>query len=679
MCLAASAQPFLRQTDGIPFQINGVPVRLPLAGGVNSPNHQFVDIDGDTDFDLFVFDNDLHVDFYRNEGSPSVADYRLRNGIIELPPFMIWFLFSDFDGDGLTDMLCEDTTFTGVRVYRNTGSAHLPAFTLFVPSLLDMNGNPVFGGANSTPAPADIDADGDLDFFSSNIVGTVNFYRNTGSPISPLYQFVTDTWQNILIIGDSCTTARPHQLRHGASAFRFADIDADNDLDFFVGDLFHVGVFSITNTGTPNNPTMVCNTSYYPPTSPVVTNGFNQTSFVDIDGDNDLDLFVGVLGGIVQRDGFWFLRNIGSPSSGVFEFATKNYLSVLDVGMNAHPTFVDIDADGDQDLFIGNLNGEISFYRNTGSTTGPAFTRVDSVYQGITGGFSFVPSFVDTDNDGDKDLFVSRFGTSMRFYRNVGTAASAQFATEPSPVDTIPFSQYNANTFADIDADGDTDLFVGTSAGRISFYRNTGSPSTFVPQLESTFYQNITAQNPIPTFSDIDTDGDMDLFLGTSEGRIEYYQNTGTPSNALFVRITNNFGNTEPKTEASPVLVDIDGDSDKDMFIGIYKGGLHFYRNDMITFVSRNHDIPLATRLEPNYPNPFNSTTVVNYELRVKSPVQLVVYDVVGHEVATLADGIQEPGFRSVRWDASSMASGVYFCRLSTTDCVQTRKLVVLR
>jgi hypothetical protein len=88
---------------------------------------------------------------------------------------------------------------------------------------------------------------------------------------------------------------------------------------------------------------------------------------------------------------------------------------------------------------------------------------------------------------------------------------------------------------------------------------------------------------------------------------------------------------------------------------------------------------PSGFAILQNYPNPFNSTTVIRYEVRVKSEVRLEVYDLLGRKVATLLNEIQDSGFRSVRWDASRVSSGVYFCRLSTDRFVQTRKLVMLR
>jgi GH18 family chitinase len=89
--------------------------------------------------------------------------------------------------------------------------------------------------------------------------------------------------------------------------------------------------------------------------------------------------------------------------------------------------------------------------------------------------------------------------------------------------------------------------------------------------------------------------------------------------------------------------------------------------------------IPHVFELEQNYPNPFNPTTAVSYQLSAVSYVTLKVYDMLGREVATLVSGVQQPGSHTVRFDASSLASGVYLYRLSGEGKSLTRTMVVLR
>jgi hypothetical protein len=83
--------------------------------------------------------------------------------------------------------------------------------------------------------------------------------------------------------------------------------------------------------------------------------------------------------------------------------------------------------------------------------------------------------------------------------------------------------------------------------------------------------------------------------------------------------------------------------------------------------------------LEQNYPNPFNPSTRIVYGVGSWEFVELRVFDVLGREVAVLANDVMEPGKHTVELDGTNLSSGVYLCRLSTPRRVLTRKLVLLR
>ncbi len=89
--------------------------------------------------------------------------------------------------------------------------------------------------------------------------------------------------------------------------------------------------------------------------------------------------------------------------------------------------------------------------------------------------------------------------------------------------------------------------------------------------------------------------------------------------------------------------------------------------------------VPEAFHLDQNYPNPFNPSTTIGYQLSAKSFVRLEVFDILGREVAVLAEGEQSAGAHTVRFEASSLPSGVYVYRLSGEGTSLMRTMIVLR
>ncbi|MBI4535150.1 MAG: T9SS type A sorting domain-containing protein, partial [Ignavibacteriae bacterium] len=79
------------------------------------------------------------------------------------------------------------------------------------------------------------------------------------------------------------------------------------------------------------------------------------------------------------------------------------------------------------------------------------------------------------------------------------------------------------------------------------------------------------------------------------------------------------------------------------------------------------------------YPNPFNPTTRIRFTIPSSGFTTLKVYDVLGNEVATLVNQEMNSGSHETRWNATGMASGVYFYRLATSGVVETKRMVVIR
>jgi hypothetical protein len=90
-------------------------------------------------------------------------------------------------------------------------------------------------------------------------------------------------------------------------------------------------------------------------------------------------------------------------------------------------------------------------------------------------------------------------------------------------------------------------------------------------------------------------------------------------------------------------------------------------------------EIPLEYALEQNFPNPFNSTTNIRYSLPERSLVKLTLYNTLGAQVSVLVDEMQDADYYSVPFDASHLASGIYFYRIEAGDFHKTHKMVLLK
>lgn len=92
-----------------------------------------------------------------------------------------------------------------------------------------------------------------------------------------------------------------------------------------------------------------------------------------------------------------------------------------------------------------------------------------------------------------------------------------------------------------------------------------------------------------------------------------------------------------------------------------------------------NSAIPDDYSISQNYPNPFNPSTVISYQLPVSGNITLKVYDALGNEVVTLADGFKPSGSYEIEWDAGSVPSGVYYYTLKTENYNKTKKMILMK
>ena len=565
-----------RQVSAFNIQgVEGESMDLALLGGLNVPRPQFVDIDADGDEDLFLQEitgSLMHFEHVRENGESRFIWRTDRYMDIDIGE---WSRFYDVDEDGDYDLLAE-RRFSYMTYYENTGSPTEAEFTVLEDSLRDVNGEPVFADRQNIPNLTDIDCDGLIDLFIGRVEGIVMRYEAVAKVESgpPVFRLIDNRFEDIEIVGQIGGSL------HGANTLAFIDIDQDGDEDLFWGDFFEPSLLLIENTGSCANPNLRGDPVPFPPQDPVSTSGYNAPAFTDLDGDGDQDMFLGVLGGafnpnLTSANNFYFFSN----NDGVFELETTRVLKSVDIGRESLPVFVDMDSDGDQDLILSNKieqddfdRGQSYYFENTGSATEPAFAFKKKF--DFEPAYHYAPAFGDLDADGDLDAIVGTWSKGMGLYLNDGSNLVAESTTYLK----LTRGSNATPALADIDADGDLDLFVGEASGTINYYVNEGSPEQAVFTLVSDKYLDIDiGRRSVPTLTDLDGDGDLDMIIGQESPGLTFYRNDGTPQEPAFVEDPS-FNIVLPAL-STPTFVDIDGDGDLDLFSGGDGGGLYFYRN----------------------------------------------------------------------------------------------------
>ena len=301
------------------------------------------------------------------------------------------------------------------------------------------------------------------------------------------------------------------------------------------------------------------------------------------------------------------------------------------------PVFIDIDSDGDLDCFNGLGSGQTAHYENNGTSSFPAFAnwQLANIFGIFDAGNNAKLAFADIDFDGDYDIYLGEAGFRILFLRNIGTAFSPNFFyVVDNPAGISGLGSNVSPVFVDIDDDSDFDLFTGQLDGNILFFRNIGT--RFNPSWANSFFNpfglNDAGSRSKPAFCDVDKDGDYDLFIGNESGDIIFYENTGTKTDPDFgIPITNPFGLSNVGTNATPAFADIDNDAKQDLFVGSGTGNIYYFRNTTIVSVEEEQNSSFVEIKA--YPNPVNNILSVSGSYIDLNQAELSVYSILGEKL----------------------------------------------
>ena len=596
LILFSSLLSFQISTDFGTFIIDSEIINKPFQGGFNKPKIQWIDWDNDNDNDLFILDEDGRIKYFENNGACHEPDdygcsFNLISTSFQNIDNISWFYIADFDLDNDFDMITQNPNEVDQLVYYNNDINILTQ----TGAILDVQQNFVINDPVMTPTFADIDGDNDLDFFTGNVLGTITFYENVGFFNGiPQFNFISDFWEEIYIVGSS------FNQRHGASAINFIDLDNDEDLDLCWGDFYQQSLYVVWNVGSANSISMdnINITTQFPLNNPVQTAGLNMPSFSDIDNDMDMDLFVTVLSGAY---GYQLINNfIFYEKQDDFILRTSNFIKTLDFLSDINPAFVDIDNDNDSDLFIGTdfdpstfpWRGKILMFENIGldQYNQPIWSYAnDDLFEDNLGNNLSV-DFVDIDSDQDFDAFIGNFNGVVQFHENIGNEFLPEFIFSQN-IDGIDLSGYSSPLLIDIDQDDDFDLLVGNTDGTLFHYDNIGNEFNFNFNLVSDNFQSIDVGfRSSPYYYDFDNDSDFDLLIGSSNDNLHYYKNNSNNDLILFER---SFDYSFPQLGLNTSPSIFINDSYAGIIVGVSTGGMYYM--DLENFIEGdiNNDLSI--------------------------------------------------------------------------------------
>lgn len=571
-----------------PFPVTdsaGRPYPLPFLGGFDSPRPSLVDIDGDGDADLFIQEHSDKVAFLEHVVRGGRHGFEWRTDRFVDLSVGEWYRFVDMDLDGDFDLLAEQP-YSYVRYYRNEGSATRANFVLVTDSLRDAAGVPLFADRQNIAQAADLDCNGRVDLMIGRITGNISRYElaRFDPAGAPRFTLLTDRFEDIEIVAQSSIPGNPSW--HGANTMALVDLDSDRDLDILWGDFFEPGLLYIENAGSCAQPSLRGAPIPFPPANPIRTSGYNAPALGDTDGDGDVDLLVGVIGGAYNplttaTDNILHLERQG----GAWAVTSRRFLGMVDVGSESIPAVADLDGDGDLDVVLGNrvdvTTGQaagLRVLRNTGTRTAPAFREAEAARMP---GFHAAPALGDLDGDGRPDLVLGGFGATVAWYRHSGTG-DWPFAPADTALVRITRGGNTVPALADLDGDGDLDLVVGEASGALNYYRNDGDRAAPRFTLVSDEWLGIdVGRRSAPAFADLDGDGDLDLVVGSEMGTLSVWRNEGPAASPQFVADGELGLDTAPVS--APVLADLTGDGVLDLLVGGAGGGLRFYRGGAVS------------------------------------------------------------------------------------------------
>ncbi|GAB4409107.1 MAG: hypothetical protein OHK0039_12620 [Bacteroidia bacterium] len=743
------AQPY-EVSNRIPVKnTQGQTLENPWAGGMNTPQFSDIDLNRDGLRDLVIFNrDDYSFQTYLNAGKPGTINYIYApryERLFDQCECVEWALFEDYNCDGIEDLFCGKISGSNFMVYETIliGTDSLELVLRYDPVETQSGANLLWMYQVRTDMPSlvDVDSDGDLDVITStNFFNWFVLHRNRSmeyygrcdtlvmfSEAGCWADFLESNQSNMVMYSDTqevCSrssepgSGNGGSTRHVGSTTLTTDFNKDGLVDMMVGDVGYYSATVLFNGGIQDTADMHHVEYLYPHTDSLLNVAiFPAFFYVDVDNDGVRDLiaapndYTDNLTANVNEVVLYL--NKGLDDSVDFRFQGRSFLVTDDIdgGSFSTPTFFDHNGDGLEDILlatdfaaynandtsIANLTTrtyQLHLYENQGTLEAPLFVLTDTNYLNIS---QFpvpikdpAPVAGDLDGDGDDDLLIGNINGTLLYYINIALPGTpAQFVPAPGVVlkdatqQVIDAGSVSAPELYDIDGDQDLDLFIGNQLGRIVFYRNMGTPTQAIFSLETPQWGDIKLSNESgsffsgfakPRLADYDGDGVVELLVGEETGVVEIYEDLHLAATDSLVKV-GDLLDKDFGAFAAPAIATIDTTGRPIIIVGNRRGGLHLVSRPLGTSDTTTTAIR-GPRLRPQlqlYPNPATETVQVGRNLLPSGqPGEIRLYDSMGRLV------VVQP-YRDGLLNVQPYPSGWYFVELRSGTLRATAQLRIQR